>query len=204
MPKRVDHEARKRQIAEALLRVVRIKGLHAVGMRDVAAAAGVSVRLVQYYFTTKEHLLLYGLKHLGELFGKRVEARLNSIGPKPGPRAIIQTVLEESLPTDDESRILHHAYTAYHVLALTDAKLAAQPFLEGPNAIEAYLVEQLRLALPERAQRRAYLRAEVVGLLAISAGLGTGILAGQRSVADGRRILRYHVNRLFQLVDQDA
>ena len=37
MPKRVDHEERRAQIAEALIRVAGRQGLHAVGMRDVAA-----------------------------------------------------------------------------------------------------------------------------------------------------------------------
>ncbi|CAM5617391.1 TetR family transcriptional regulator OS=Streptomyces alboniger OX=132473 GN=CP975_10770 PE=4 SV=1 [Streptomyces alboniger] len=69
MPKRVDHAERRTEIAEALVRVAGRRGLHAVGMRDVAAEAGVSLRLVQYYFETKEKLLLFGLEHLSEKFG---------------------------------------------------------------------------------------------------------------------------------------
>ena len=61
MPKRVDHEVRRKQIAEALVRIAGQRGLHAVGMRDVAAEAGISLRLVQYYFQTKEKLLQIGL-----------------------------------------------------------------------------------------------------------------------------------------------
>ncbi len=72
MPKRVDHEERRSQIAEALVRVAGRRGLHAVGMRDVAAEAGVSLRLVQYYFQTKEKLLFYGLQHLTDRFSARV------------------------------------------------------------------------------------------------------------------------------------
>lgn len=76
MPKRVDHEERRAQIAEALIQVAGRRGLHAVGMRDVAAEAGVSLRLVQYYFETKEKLLFYGLQHLTDRFTARVGARL--------------------------------------------------------------------------------------------------------------------------------
>ena len=68
MPKRVDHDERRTQIAEALIQVAGRRGLHAVGMRDVAAEAGVSLRLVQYYFQTKEKLLFYGLQHLADRF----------------------------------------------------------------------------------------------------------------------------------------
>jgi len=58
VPKRVDHEERRRQIADALVRAAAARGLHATGMREVAAEAGVSLRLVQYYFGTREALML--------------------------------------------------------------------------------------------------------------------------------------------------
>lgn len=100
MPKRVDHEERRGQIAEALIRVAGRRGLHAVGMRDVAAEAGVSLRLVQYYFGTKEKLLLYGLQHLTDRFTERVGARLRAAGGDPGPRATAEALLlTSSRPT---------------------------------------------------------------------------------------------------------
>lgn len=85
MPKRVDHEERRTQIADALIRVVGRQGLHAVGMRDVAAEAGVSLRLVQYYFETKEKLLFYGVQHLTDRFTARVGTCLAAAGSDPGP-----------------------------------------------------------------------------------------------------------------------
>jgi AcrR family transcriptional regulator len=54
VPRRVDHAQRRRQIGEALLRIAHTRGLQAASMREVAAEAGVSLRLVQYYFHTKE------------------------------------------------------------------------------------------------------------------------------------------------------
>ena len=44
-------------------------------MREVAAEAGVSLRLVQYYFGTKEELLLASMQHLAARFTARAEAR---------------------------------------------------------------------------------------------------------------------------------
>ena len=76
MPKRVDHEERRRQIADALLRTAATRGLHAAGMREVAAEAGVSLRLVQYYFGTKEELLLYATQQLAAQFGERALTRI--------------------------------------------------------------------------------------------------------------------------------
>ncbi|MEU1520250.1 TetR/AcrR family transcriptional regulator [Streptomyces sp. NPDC005811] len=200
MPKRVDHAQRRTEIAEALVRVAGRRGLHAVGMRDVAAEAGVSLRLVQYYFETKEKLLLFGLHHLTERFGERVAARVRAAGSGPGPRAVIEALLMAALPTDDESRTFHFLYTSYAVLAVTDEALAAQPFIANPDAAEGTLTELLRQAEEAGLTGPGIdARAEAVSLLAMSAGLGTSILVGQRSPESATAILDLHLNRIFQV-----
>ncbi|MEU1181560.1 TetR/AcrR family transcriptional regulator [Streptomyces sp. NPDC005820] len=199
MPKRVDHAQRRTEIAEALVRVAGRRGLHAVGMRDVAAEAGVSLRLVQYYFETKEKLLLFGLHHLTERFGERVAARVRAAGSSPGPRAVIEALLMAALPTDEESRTFHFLYTSYAVLSVTDEALAAQPFIANPDAAEGTLTELLRQAEEAGLTGPGIdARAEAVSLLAMSAGLGTSILVGQRSPESATAILNLHLNRIFQ------
>ncbi|WP_326647663.1 MULTISPECIES: TetR/AcrR family transcriptional regulator [unclassified Streptomyces] len=199
MPKRVDHDVRRTEIAEALVRVAGRRGLHAVGMRDVAAEAGVSLRLVQYYFQTKEKLLLYGLQHLAGEFGERVADRVRAAGDDPGPRAMIEALMMASLPTDEESRTFHLVYTSYAVLAVTDKALAAQPFMDKPNAAEDTVA-----ALLQKAKDAGLIgpdvdaRAEAISLLAMSAGLGTSILVGQRGPESADAVLGYHLDRLFQ------
>lgn len=202
MPKRVDHEERRTQIAEALVRVAARRGLHAVGMRDVAAEAGVSLRLVQYYFQTKENLLLYGLQHLAEGLGARVMARLRAAGPDPGPRAMTEALLTESLPTDEASRNFHIVYTSYAALALTDPALAAQPFIDNPNAAEDALTGLLQQAVDAKlAAPGTDPRTEAISLLAMSAGLGTSVLVGQRTQESAAAVLRHHLDRLLPAQD---
>ncbi|MFI9257026.1 TetR/AcrR family transcriptional regulator [Streptomyces sioyaensis] len=205
MPKRVDHAERRAEIAEALLRVAARRGLHAVGMRDVAAEAGVSLRLVQYYFETKEKLLLYGLQHLAERFGERVTARVRAAGHNPGPRAMIEAMLRAALPTDEESRTFHLVYTSYAVLSVTDQVLAAQPFIANPDAAESALVALLRRAEEsDLIQPGVDARLEAVSLLAMSAGLGTSILVGQRSPESAATVLDHHLDRIFRGSRADA
>jgi AcrR family transcriptional regulator len=197
VPKLADHDARRAEIADAVLRIAGRTGLHSVTMRSVAAEAGVSVRLVQYYFETKELLLQFTLTRLARRMGERIQARLARAGRTPRPRDTVAAVLTEALPTDEESRTFHLVYTAYAVLAVTDEKLAAQPFIDAPNTMEDFLVAQL-----EAAQRTGDIaadldaRTEAISLLALSAGLGTSVLLGQRSTKDALRILKYHLNRL--------
>ena len=64
MPKRVDHAQRRAHITDALVRVAAVGGLHAVTMRGVAAEAGMSLNLVQYYFDSKAKLMHAALERL--------------------------------------------------------------------------------------------------------------------------------------------
>ena len=205
MPKRVDHAERRTEIAQALVRAAGRQGLHAVGMRDVAAEAGVSLRLVQYYFESKEKLLLFGLRHLTDRFGERVTAHVRAADDNPGPRAVIEALLTAALPVDEESRLFHHLYTSYAVLSVTDEALAAQPFIKDPDAAERALTDILRQAqAADLLQPGVDSQLTAAGLLAMSAGLGTSILVGQRSPESAAAVLDDHLDRIFRSADAAA
>jgi AcrR family transcriptional regulator len=104
MPKRVDHQQRRREIAEALLRVVGLHGLHGMSLREVAAEAGVSLRLVQYYFPSKEQLVLYTASYLTRRLAEQVAAHVSEAGIAPPPRVVIEATLVALLPTDPDTR----------------------------------------------------------------------------------------------------
>lgn len=198
MPRRVDHDLRRRQIGEALLRIATARGLHAASMRDVAAEAGVSLRLVQYYFHTKDELLLAGLGYLGEQLSARVEQHVRALGTPPSPRDVLYGTLTAILPTDAESRRLTKTYAAYYGLALAEPSLAR----EGtgyPDALERFLAGHLRTA-QQAGQVDASLDAPTVaaGLLALTNGLGSSVLGGQRDGDAALAILTYHLDLLFR------
>jgi AcrR family transcriptional regulator len=206
MPKRVDHEERRQQIADALLRTAAARGLHATGMREVAAEAGVSLRLVQYYFGTKEELLLAAMQHLAARFAARAVARFKeasgSGGPaSPGPaspRDVIAAILAEALPADDETRTFHVIYMAYLALSLTDPALAIAPLVKNSDTVIDVVAAQLR-ASQAAADTPAHLDPdlEAFSLMAISAGLATSVLAGQSSAGQAQAVIDYHLDRLF-------
>ena len=201
MPKRVDHEERRRQIADALLRTAAARGLHATGMREVAAEAGVSLRLVQYYFGTKEELLLSGMQHLAARFGERAMTRIRRIkeaGGQASPRDVIAAILAEALPADDERRTFAVLNAAYFALALTDPALAIAPLVKNTNAVIDVVAAQLRAA-QAAGDTPAHLDpdAEALSLLAMSGGLGNSVLAGQSSLRQAQAVIDYHLDRLF-------
>jgi AcrR family transcriptional regulator len=201
MPKRVDHEQRRRQVADAVLRVAAARGLHATGMREVAAEAGVSVRLVQYYFGTKEELLLYTIQYLALRFSERAMARIRAAGGVPGnpdPRNVISSILTTALPDDEESRLLHVVYTAYLALALTDPALAIAPLVRNSSAVIDVVAAQLSAAQSGgRMPAGLDARVEAISLIALSSGLGSSVLGGQTTSEDAKAIIDYHLDRLL-------
>ncbi|MGY6653684.1 TetR/AcrR family transcriptional regulator [Amycolatopsis sp. TRM77291] len=199
MPKTVDHEQRRAQIADALVRVAARDGLHAVTMRAVASESGVSLRLVQYYFETKEQLLLGALRHLERQSHERWQRRLAALSDPAPPRAFVEAFLAEALPTDDESRAFHLVGSAYAALAMTDPGLAAEPFATSVDGLHRRLVDAL-----QRAQADGQLAIDTdvdlaaAHLVALSHGAGTSILIGQLTVHTAERMLGAHLDNLFQ------
>ncbi|GAA1842807.1 TetR/AcrR family transcriptional regulator [Asanoa iriomotensis] len=201
MPKRVDHEERRRQIADALIRTAATRGLHATGMREIAAEAGVSLRLVQYYFGTKEELLLAAMQHLATQFAERATTRFRQAGGAAGPggaRNVVAAVLAEALPADDERRVFSVVNTAYLALSLTDPALAIGSLVKNSDAVTGVLAEQLR-----RSQAAGETPTdlnpdlEALSLLAMSAGLATSVLVGQSTIDQAQAAIDYHLHRLF-------
>ncbi|GAA3507777.1 AcrR family transcriptional regulator [Streptosporangium album] len=196
MPRQVDHDERRRQLTEALLRIASTRGLQAVSMREIAAEAGVSLRVVQYYFTNKQALLESGLTELGARMDRRVKQRAAAMGELT-PRGVFAAVLGTILPFDEQSTLDSMAWTAYYTAALTDPALAAVG-LTLPNALENFLTVRLTAAqqagdiAPDRDPRT-----EVAGLLALANGLTSSVLSQQRSHEAATKIIDYHLDRLF-------
>ncbi|MFE6982674.1 TetR/AcrR family transcriptional regulator [Streptomyces griseus] len=197
MAARVDHEERRKQIAEALLRIAAAEGLQSVSMRAVAAEAGVSLRLVQYYFTTKQALVLDALARLGTRFQARMDRWVRAAGSPPQPRSTVTAILSSILPTDEESRQISRIYAAYYALVLGDSSLEEHA-IPQPALLEGFLTEQLRLAQEAGAVGPGKDPAMVAaGLLAMVNGLGASVLGGQRTGAAASDVLHHHLDELF-------
>jgi AcrR family transcriptional regulator len=197
MPKRVDHEQRRRQIGAALLRIASTRGLQSATMREVAAEAGVSVRLVQYYFHTKEELLLAALAYLAEQLTDRVSASIRALGPVTA-RTVVYGTLTAALPTDEESVRLTRAYAGFYTLLFSDPEVAERHGATYPDKLESLLANHIAAA-----QEVGELAPDVdpaltaAALLALTNGLTSSVLGGQRDGAAALRILDDQLARLF-------
>ncbi len=198
MSARVDHEQRRAQIAEALLRIADTQGLQAASMRVVAAEAGVSLRLVQYYFHTKDELLMGALARLSAQLQIRMQTWIAAAGSPPTPRSITTAILSSILPTDAESRRITRTYAAYYALVLSEPRLAEQHGTTYPDMLESFLAKQVRAA-QQSGDIVAGCDPELTaaGLLAMTNGLGSSVLGGQRSGEAALAILAHHLDELF-------
>ena len=155
----------------------------------------------QYYFGTKEELLLFATQRLAVQFGERALTRIRqgkqSTVPAH-PRDIIAGILTEGLPADDERRTFTIIYTAYLALSLTDPALAITPLARNSNAVTDVIAAQLRAA-QAAGDTPAHVDpdTEALSLMAMSAGLGTSVIAGHSSPEQAQAVIDYHLHRLF-------
>lgn len=198
MPKRVDHEQRRAQIAAALLRIAAARGLQAVTFREVAAEAGVSVRLVQYYFETKEQLVVRSLGYLAARLDARIRRRAAELPAPLTRRQVVEVVLTSVLPLDAERRADALASTAAYAVALTDPGVAAAG-VGYPESLVRYLAGVLAAAA-ETGELRPGIDPEVEAslLLALTNGLTSAVLGGLQSPATAQSLLAVQLDRLFR------
>jgi AcrR family transcriptional regulator len=146
MPKLADHDQRRAQITSAARRVIAQDGLAAATFQSVAAEAGISVRLVQYYFGTKRKFLLATHHGVVSDAGARFTRRLSTLGADPAPRDVIRAILTELLPTDADRRRDTIVLNAFHAAALTDSDVGAEDTLGAPRFLVTTIAGQLRRA----------------------------------------------------------
>jgi TetR/AcrR family transcriptional regulator, transcriptional repressor of bet genes len=103
MPKIVDHEQRRNEIALVACRVVAEYGFDQATIVRIARQAGYTTGMVAHYFDTKQDIIVAALR----LILRRIEERLNpdSGGSEPD----LLTLLTEALPVD-ETRYIECAF----------------------------------------------------------------------------------------------
>jgi AcrR family transcriptional regulator len=121
MPKVVDHEERRAELAAAVWRLVSSEGLDALTVRRVAAEAGWSTGALVHYFPDKEALVLFAFRTVADRVGRRVDRAAED---SSDPVEVARTLLREGLPLDADRRTEMRVWFAFLGLALTRPALA--------------------------------------------------------------------------------
>lgn len=99
MPKRVDHAARRIEIAEATWRVLTRDGLQRTTVRSIVAESGLSSGAIRHYFSSQDELLHF----VDALVIERVRDRLHAVmrdDRLDGPEKALR-LCQELLPLDE-------------------------------------------------------------------------------------------------------
>lgn len=198
MPKIVDHETRREEIAEALWRVVRRDGIRAASVRTIAAEAGWSAGAVRYYFPDQAGLLSFAM----DLVTRRVGDRISRLDPKGTPIAVAQRYLEEALPLDAERRAEFDVWLAF--MAQAQAETGAGVLHEHVDKVHdglRGLCDSLLRGLDQSGalKKGLDLPREVERLHAVIDGLAlhAAIQPSRTTPARVRQLVRHHVETLL-------
>lgn len=197
MPKQVDHNHRRAQLAEALWRIAERDGFAAATVRNVAAEAGVSVGRVQHYFASKDELLLFALRWVGEEFGARITKKVGALPEPRDPREVVWVIVTERLPLRQRSRVYVQAMITWLGHAAENPELAGY-LREGTQRLTDYLAEQVRQGQRDGLVRERLDPARVgEGLLALTDGLSSQVLQNVYTPKQATRILDEHLDTIF-------
>jgi AcrR family transcriptional regulator len=187
MPKKVDRQARRTLIADALMRIAADQGLEAVSLRHVADEAGVSAGMVQHYFQTKDEMMAFALDVVRDRNRIRVTEAVERLGHEPPPRLLLRTIIAALLPLDDDTR--DDGRVALAFLAYTAVRPeTAEPLREDTKQMTDFIAGLLPTPSAELA---------AAGLLALMEGLGVYLLGGQYTAEQALDALDAHLDMLF-------
>jgi TetR/AcrR family transcriptional repressor of bet genes len=120
MPPPVDHEARRRHIAEIAANLIAGGGIEQATVRRVSAAAGYSTAVVSHYFADKRELLMLAYRAAAEQTQRRFDA-----ARARDPRDLVGA-LETFLPKGEEGVRSWRVYFAFWSVTANDPELAAE------------------------------------------------------------------------------
>ncbi|MQY17774.1 TetR/AcrR family transcriptional regulator [Nocardia macrotermitis] len=197
MPRLVDHEQRRRQITDAVRRVIVEGGLPAVTFQSVAAEARISVRLVQYYFGTKREFLLATHRSVMMDAGARFARRWSELGADVTPREAVRAVLVELLPLDPQRREEAVVLGAFGWANLTGQGIAAEETFAAPKTLTTIIADQLRRTHPPETSDSNLPDMDAELITMAVGGLAQGMLQGYGTTRPPTELLDHLLDRIL-------
>jgi AcrR family transcriptional regulator len=119
MPRSVDHEARRAEVAQIASQLIAERGVDNVSLREIAAAAGSSTTVITHYFDSKQALLI----HVYRAAVRATADRVAAIDPRA--EDTLREHCEVVLPLDEERRATWRTWFAFFGAAIGNPDLAA-------------------------------------------------------------------------------
>lgn len=197
MPKIVDHEKRKIEIAEATWKVIAEEGFENATVRKIAKAARLSVGSLRYYFPSQSELFTFSM----DLVAERVEKRLKSTKYNGTPLEVLTKIISEVLPVDKDRRIEMEVWFVFSAKTLVDPKLKDVSDKDYMNMKRGFEVLLKKLGDSGLLREDIHLPDEIHRLHALVDGLAIHHLIHPElfTYDDMMNTLIYHLKRLIKM-----
>ena len=198
MPKIVDPAARRREIVDAVCRIIASDGLERASLREVADEAGLAVGSVRHYFSSSEELLKFSFAAVVDRIVARLDTAYADLEATPAGsaehHAAVLTLLGEFLPLDEERAMDACAWLAFKNAARIRPFLAAEAD-RSHRTVAAVVGQLITLLVDDVGGDRQQLVTEAERLLATLDGLTMHALLqpGWMTQEMCREVLESHV-----------
>lgn len=123
MPKKIDHNERRRELVQASWDVLCADGLEGVSLRRVANAANCTTGRIAHYFEGRNELLIASLRMANTQAAARMRAIADS---EDDPLKRLRAVLLESLPLDARRLKEWQVWLSFWAATIGNRELAAE------------------------------------------------------------------------------
>ena len=177
MPKVVDADQRRSELADAAARVIARSGIDGASLREVAAEAGWTTGALVHYFANKKELLAFTLQASLDRRRSRDRASMS-------PAEALRETLRSALPTTPETTLHWIVTLAFAAQASADAELAAiqrEAYLDFRASVSALVAGEL--GPRDVAEREAERLIALVDGIALQALFAPDLWTEQRQLA---------------------
>jgi AcrR family transcriptional regulator len=149
VPKVVDPVERRREVVDALFRVVVRDGLQRASLRTVAAEAGLNIGSLRHYFATQQELMRFAMTSMIERVAERLRVTVAEAGDlaalSPEERLeLAARLLGELLPLDEPRRAEVTVFLDFAAASRTDPALRdlAERAAAGTHEFARHVLER--------------------------------------------------------------
>ncbi|WP_270577968.1 TetR/AcrR family transcriptional regulator [Caldifermentibacillus hisashii] len=194
MPKIVNHDQKRKIIAETAWKIIESEGIEKASIRRIASEAGMSTGALRHYFSTQDELLLF----IMEYFLARGKERSENKSWSKNPLIAVQETLLELVPVDRDKQTETGVWLVFAIRSLTSVALNKKKneLTEGEYILMEALLEILIKA--GCVKRDINIEIEKLRLAAVIEGLSIHALLRPDifTIEKTEQIITHHLNEL--------
>ena len=184
MPKIVEHEARRAEVAQATWRVILRDGVENVRIRDIADELGLTTSVVTHYFRDKEELMMFVLTQVYN----RIEIRQAKATTRLRGAKRLEQLLLSAMPFDEKGLIEWKIWIAAIGRSIGHEKLLEAHRKHTARMRKLTLLELEQFQSEGLISNKINLKLETPLILAIVDGLGVNMVLDPEVFANTAQI----------------